>query len=632
LIRWNGREYPSFNRKVGIVETRYEYDENRRWLKNIETVGSGRKVLQDIRYRFDREGNVAGYRNEGSEYWTEQGYEYDGLYQLTGVTRESESRKYGLMDHRARYSQHFSYDGGGLGNVERKTSATMNSDSRRVGDELDYQLAYDYEAGYAHRVSRIGTRYYRYDKNGNVVVEQDGPFADVSGAVGGTVTDLGDEVYVTDQAWGVERGTEGGGAGRVGSRREYRWDERNRLIESSDERYLVKYRYGEEGDRSGKYSVGTAGGTVSESLYFNKLWTWRYDGTLSDWRGRNSKHIYVGVDRVVTKVSRADGTFTGEEGKKQYWYHGDHLGSAQVVTDAGGNEYERIEYTPYGELWIEKRSGSGEGPDIGYRFTGKERDDETGLYYYGARYLDTKSGRWLSTDPAVGEYIPAAGGKGEDLPGMGGVYNLVNLHPYHYAGNNPVKYTDPDGRVVLPIPSQYLMQNYTGTIPAGNGQIQESGCAIMLGANIAHAAGAIDITPDAIRLNEDNFNSTGLRWGNALSGTNVTPGPRLNSQLSVATYNELDASATEYYIGIMVNYTGNAANEHWVGVTGTYSEEGVDYFVISGTSVNDSNMGNNPGGNNRGGMGWRNVEGVGTVVPTDAVTAYRVFTVSPSNE
>jgi hypothetical protein len=46
--------------------------------------------------------------------------------------------------------------------------------------------------------------------------------------------------------------------------------------------------------------------------------------------------------------------------------------------------------------------------DIPYRFTGKERDEETGLYYYGARYLDGKASRWLSTDPAVGDYIPGA--------------------------------------------------------------------------------------------------------------------------------------------------------------------------------------------------------------------------------
>ena len=85
------------------------------------------------------------------------------------------------------------------------------------------------------------------------------------------------------------------------------------------------------------------------------------------------------------------------------------------------------------------------------KFVSKERDLETGLYYYGARYLDSKTSRWLSGDPAMGEYVPSAPIDDEarkrngNLPGQGGVFNYVNLHVYHYAGNNPVKYVDPDG-------------------------------------------------------------------------------------------------------------------------------------------------------------------------------------------
>ena len=85
-------------------------------------------------------------------------------------------------------------------------------------------------------------------------------------------------------------------------------------------------------------------------------------------------------------------------------------------------------------------------------FVNVELDEETGLYYYGARYLDPKYSRWLSGDPALNDYIPKAPiddeakKHNESLPGMGGVFNVVNLHLYHYAGNNPVKYTDPDGR------------------------------------------------------------------------------------------------------------------------------------------------------------------------------------------
>ena len=98
------------------------------------------------------------------------------------------------------------------------------------------------------------------------------------------------------------------------------------------------------------------------------------------------------------------------------------------------------------------------------KFTGKEPDSETGLYYFGARYLDPKTSRWLSGDPAMGEYLPSAPVNEEakkrngSLPGMGGVFNYANLHAYHYAGNNPVKYTDPDGR----------SDNFVRASPRGN--------------------------------------------------------------------------------------------------------------------------------------------------------------------
>ena len=79
-----------------------------------------------------------------------------------------------------------------------------------------------------------------------------------------------------------------------------------------------------------------------------------------------------------------------------------------------------------------------------------ELDEETGLYYYGARYLDPKYSRWLSGDPAITDYMAGTSA------GEGGIYNTVNLQLYHHAGigqrsdselqaNNPVKYTDPDG-------------------------------------------------------------------------------------------------------------------------------------------------------------------------------------------
>jgi RHS repeat-associated protein len=115
-------------------------------------------------------------------------------------------------------------------------------------------------------------------------------------------------------------------------------------------------------------------------------------------------------------------------------------------------------------------------------------DKKTGLYYYGARYLDPRTSRWLSADPALGEYLPSAPVNDEarrqngNLPGMGGVYNYVNLHVYHYAGNNPVKYVDPDGRevkiviIINKIDSSAIGKTATGTITVTD---LDTGCAAM---------------------------------------------------------------------------------------------------------------------------------------------------------
>ena len=79
---------------------------------------------------------------------------------------------------------------------------------------------------------------------------------------------------------------------------------------------------------------------------------------------------------------------------------------------------------------------------MNFMFSAKELDKETGFYYYGARYLDPKYSRWISCDPAVPEYV-----SGSPI-GRGGIYNHFNFNLYHYANNNPIKYTDPTGEWV----------------------------------------------------------------------------------------------------------------------------------------------------------------------------------------
>ena len=123
------------------------------------------------------------------------------------------------------------------------------------------------------------------------------------------------------------------------------------------------------------------------------------------------------------------------------------------VTDKKGNFFEMIEYLPYGETLYDEAATVDK---TEFRFTSKEQDAETGLYYHGARYRDAKTGVWLSVDPylANGKYFPVppvndkAKERNKNLPGMGGVFNSVNLNAYQYAGNNPVRFVDPDGKTM----------------------------------------------------------------------------------------------------------------------------------------------------------------------------------------
>ena len=90
----------------------------------------------------------------------------------------------------------------------------------------------------------------------------------------------------------------------------------------------------------------------------------------------------------------------------QYFYHPDHLGSSSFITNTEGEVVQHIEYVPYGEVFIEERNNVWNTP---YLFNAKEFDEETGLYYYGARYYDSRLAMWYGVD-ALAEKYPNMGG------------------------------------------------------------------------------------------------------------------------------------------------------------------------------------------------------------------------------
>jgi len=108
--------------------------------------------------------------------------------------------------------------------------------------------------------------------------------------------------------------------------------------------------------------------------------------------------------------------------EETFYYHSDHLGSTSYITDKDGNITQYDAYLPYGELLVDEHSSS---EDLPYKFNGKELDEETGLYYYGARYMQPVASIWYGVDPLAEKY--------------------ANVSGYTYCLGNPIKLVDTDG-------------------------------------------------------------------------------------------------------------------------------------------------------------------------------------------
>ena len=109
--------------------------------------------------------------------------------------------------------------------------------------------------------------------------------------------------------------------------------------------------------------------------------------------------------------------------EETFFYHSDHLGSTSYITDDKGNITQYDAYLPYGELLVDEHSSS---EDLPYKFNGKQFDEETGLYYYGARYMIPVTSLWYGVDPLA-----------EKFP---------NIGAYVYCHGNPINMIDPDGK------------------------------------------------------------------------------------------------------------------------------------------------------------------------------------------
>ena len=108
--------------------------------------------------------------------------------------------------------------------------------------------------------------------------------------------------------------------------------------------------------------------------------------------------------------------------EETFFYHSNHLGSTSYITDDKANITQYDAYLPYGELLVDEHSSS---EDLPYKFNGKQFDEETGLYYYGARYMNPMASIWYGVDPLAEKYI--------------------NIGSYIYCHSSPIMLIDPTG-------------------------------------------------------------------------------------------------------------------------------------------------------------------------------------------
>ena len=131
-----------------------------------------------------------------------------------------------------------------------------------------------------------------------------------------------------------------------------------------------------------------------------------YDGT----GDLTARYVYAGNRRIARVASSSTS-----------YYLAGHLGSTRSLVDEAGAVTATYDYRPYGKVLAKSGTDA-----TRFRFTGHERDDESGLDYMLERSYAYNIGRFFRPDPMQGEY-----------PG---------ISPYAYAANNPLKYVDPDGR------------------------------------------------------------------------------------------------------------------------------------------------------------------------------------------
>lgn len=367
-------DYNAANRRTTIAYTNgavtgYHYDLRQR-LDQMRTTASQR-LLQDLAYQFDGVSNIIAITDNRPDRTAAN--DQNQRFQYDALYRLTQSTgTYGQIDH--------AYNA--IGNMIRQNatgSAGSPIDARLNLNEMKYG-----ENGTGpHALTTAGGQSYTYDANGNRLGK-------------------GSAAYI--------------------------WNPRDWLLSVSDGNALSIYSYDATGQRV-RQTV-QQGGVITTTLYADAV---------AEVRG-NQLLRYVFDDQkriaemaVAFEPSRLLKGFSGSGAETNIppaitrWYITDHLGGTSLLVDQAAQVVSEVVYYPFGLTRYEMNGGVAK-----YRFTGKELD-QSGLYYFEARYYDPIIDKFISTDPLLSE---------ESTRGMM-VPQELNL--YVYAMNSPIKMRDLTG-------------------------------------------------------------------------------------------------------------------------------------------------------------------------------------------
>jgi len=396
--------------------TEYTYDPTTfRLTRLLTTRPSPSATLQDLRYTFDAVGNIARIRDEA-----QQGTFFGGAFAAPAAVYTYDA-VYRLIEASGR--EHMSIGDVQVGNddapLENLPHANQADAVRNYTESYDYDAVSNILEMFHDAVgspAATWARAYTYTSGTNRLASHSAP----GGTVSFTHDDHGNMVAMPhlssvaytpfDQMRHADLG--GGGDGY--------------------------YTYDASGKRVRKV-VDTGANLIKERIYLGscELYRERISGSVD--LERSTLHIHDGARRVamVETLTIDDGDPVGSPVDRVRYQLDNHLGSACLELDGAALVISYEEYHPYGTTAYRAGPNGTEVSAKRYRYNGKERDEETGLYDYGARYYAAWLGRWTSADPL-------------------GVQAGLNVYLFCRAG--PVNYVDPDGREPKRLETTYFDQ------------------------------------------------------------------------------------------------------------------------------------------------------------------------------